>query len=495
MNLFRCSAVFSLTISLVWCGIKDFHEHFEQTGEAQSIHPHGLLRNETLHVTNLSPEFHQENTVTKDLSIEEEEEEDYLDFDKIASEDDDYIDIIDIIPEAISHFEQGNILELFRGKTRIQRLNILNADFGFHLYRSIRDRVNSSDNILLAPVGISTAMAMVSLGLRDQTQEEVLGALGFEDFINTSSKYDFMTIHNLFHKLTHRLFRRNFGYTLRSVNDLYIQRQFSILNEFKDNMKKYYFAEAQLVDFSDPTFITHANQRIVKLTKGLIKEALVNIHPDTLMMILNCLYFKGTWENKFPVEMTHKQTFRLNEKETVKVPMMKTKASFLATEDNDLDCRVLQLPYVGNISMLIVLPYKLSGMKTLENQLTPQVVERWQKSMTNRTREVVVPRFKLEKSYNLIEHLKTMGIIELFTQRGNYSGISEERITINKFNHQGTITVNEEGTEAASVTSVSFMPLSAQIRFIIDHPFLFLIYEHRTSCLLFMGRVANPTKP
>ncbi|XP_070807324.1 heparin cofactor 2 [Pituophis catenifer annectens] len=495
MKFFWRSAVFSLTISLVWCGIKDLQGHFDQVGEeAQSLHPRGLLGNETLWATNLSPEFHQENTVTNDLSVEEEEEEDYLDFDKIFSEDDDYIDIIDTIPEAISYVDQGNVLALFRGKTRIQRLNILNAYFGFNLYRSIRDHVNSSDNIFLAPVGISTAMAMVSLGLRGQTLEEVLDVLGFEDFVNASSKYDYMTTHNLFHKLTHRLFRRNFGYTLRSVNDLYVQRQFSILNEFKDNMKKYYFAEAQLADFSDQTFINNANERIRKLTKGLIKDALVNVHPDTLVMILNCLYFKGTWENKFPVEATHKQTFRLNEKETVKVPMMKIKASFLATEDNELDCRVLQLPYVGNISMLIVLPYKLSGLKVLETQISPQVVERWQKSMTNRTREVAMPRFKLEKSYDLIENLKAMGIEELFTPRGNYSGISEEKITINKFNHQGTITVNEEGTEAASVTTVGFMPLSTQIRFVIDHPFLFLIYEHRTSCLLFMGRVCNPSK-
>lgn len=267
--------------------------------EAQSLHPRGLLRNETLQVTNLSPEFHQENTVTNDLSVEEEEEEeDYLDFDKIFSEDDDYIDIIDTIPEAISYVDQGNVLALFRGKTRIQRLNILNAYFGFNLYRSIRDHVNSSDNIFLAPVGISTAMAMVSLGLRGQTLEEVLDVLGFEDFVNASTKYDYMTTHNLFHKLTHRLFRRNFGYTLRSVNDLYVQRQFSILNEFKDNMKKYYFAEAQLADFSDQTFINNANERIRKLTKGLIKDALVNVHPDTLVMILNCLYFKGKARNK-----------------------------------------------------------------------------------------------------------------------------------------------------------------------------------------------------
>lgn len=63
-----------------------------------------------------------------------------------------------------------------------------------------------------------------------------------------------------------------------------------------------------------------------------------------------------------------------------------------------------------------------------------------------------------------------------------------------QFKHQSTITVNEEGTQAAAVTTVGFMPLSTQVRFTVDRPFLFLVYEHRTSCLLFMGRVANPAK-
>ncbi|XP_026547303.1 heparin cofactor 2-like, partial [Notechis scutatus] len=224
MKIFWHSAVFfSLTISLVWCDIKDLHGHFDLLSEeALSFHPHGLLSNKSLQGTNLSPEYHQENTVTNDLSMEEEENYEYLDFDKLLREDD-YIDIIDSIPEATSYADQGNVLALFRGKTRIQRLNILNAYFGFNLYRSLRDHVNSSDNIFLAPVGISTAMAMVSLGLGGRTQKEVLDVLGFEDFVNASSTYDYMTVHNLFHKLTHRLFRRNFGYTLRSVNDLYVQ--------------------------------------------------------------------------------------------------------------------------------------------------------------------------------------------------------------------------------------------------------------------------------
>lgn len=92
----------------------------------------------------------------------------------------------------------------------------------------------------------------------------------------------------------------------------------------------------------------------------------------------------GSWVNKFPAEMTHKHSFRLNEREVVKVPMMHTKGAFLVAGDQELGCDVLRLDYVGGVSMLVVVPHKLSGMKALEGQLTPQAVERWQRSMANR---------------------------------------------------------------------------------------------------------------
>ncbi|KAM8918589.1 heparin cofactor 2 [Lycaon pictus] len=452
------------------------------------------LNSKNLSMSLLPADFHKENTVTNDWITEGEEDEDYLDLEKIFSEDDDYIDIIDAVSPTDSEAVAGNILQLFQGKSRIQRLNILNAKFAFNLYRALKEQAHSTDNIFIAPVGISTAMGMISFGLQGETYEQVHSILHFKDFVNASSKYEIMTIHNLFRKLTHRLFRRNFGYTLRSVNDLYVQKQFPILDDFKRKVREYYFAEAQEADFSDPAFISKTNNHILKLTKGLIKDALENIDPATQMMILNCIYFKGSWVNKFPVEMTHNHNFRLNEREAVKVSMMQTKGNFLAANDQELDCDILQLEYVGGISMLIVVPHKLSGMKTLEAQLTPQVVERWQKSMTNRTREVLLPKFKLEKNYNLVEALKSMGVTALFDKESNMTGISDHRITIDLFKHQGTITVNEEGTQAAAVTTVGFMPLSTQVRFTVDRPFLFLVYEHRTSCLLFMGRVANPTK-
>ncbi|XP_035960240.1 heparin cofactor 2 [Halichoerus grypus] len=477
-------------------GSNSLASQLEKGGEdSPSADPQwGQLSSKNLSMALLPADFHKENTVTNDWITEGEEDEDYLDLEKIFSEDDDYIDIIDAVSPTDSEAGAGNILELFQGKSRIQRLNILNAKFAFNLYQVLKEQACASDNIFIAPVGISTAMGMISFGLQGETYEQVHSILHFKDFVNASSKYEIMTIHNLFRKLTHRLFRRNFGYTLRSVNDLYVQKQFPILDDFKRKVREYYFAEAQAADFSDSAFVSKTNNHILKITKGLIKDALENIDPATQMMILNCIYFKGSWVNKFPVEMTHNHNFRLNEREVVKVSMMQTKGNFLAANDQELDCDVLRLEYVGGISMLIVVPHKLSGMKTLETQLTPQVVERWQKSMTNRTREVLLPKFKLEKNYNLVEALKSMGVTALFDKDSNMTGISDQRITIDLFKHQGTITVNEEGTQAAAMTTVGFMPLTTQVRFTVDRPFLFLIYEHRTSCLLFMGRVANPTK-
>lgn len=137
---------------------------------------------------------------------------------------------------------------------------------------------------------------------------------------------------------------------------------------------------------------------------------------------------------------------------------------------------------------------------------------------------MVLPRFKLEQNYDLIENLKEMGLTDLFNQSGDFSGMTSEKVLINwvrrppqteakvlcaycdhaglvsltplapQLKHQGTITVNEEGTEAAALTQVGFMPLTSQIRFTVDHPFLFLVYEHRTDCLLFVGRVVNPSQ-
>ncbi|XP_072538124.1 heparin cofactor 2 [Salminus brasiliensis] len=492
-------------------GVKELSSHFnksEKDGD-KAVEPRSHLQGgENLNMESVPLDFHRENTVTNDLTLEGLEEEDYIDFDTIlAGGDDDYIegDAIDEISTPAPGLDlvsepsdpkvrRARLLRLFHGRTRLQRINVVNSHFGFRLYRSIRNQVNQTDNILLAPAGISIAMGMMALGSGQSAHEQLYNAMGFNEFVNASGHYDNSTVHKLFRKLTHRLFRRNFGYTLRSVNDLYVKTNVNIKHGFRNEAKAFYFAEPQSVDFTDPKFLVKANQRIQKITKGLIKEPLKSVDPNMVVMLLNYLYFKGTWEQKFPKELTHYRNFRVNEKHHVRVAMMQNKGSYLAAADHELHCDVLQLPYKGNISMLIAVPQKLSGMRTLEQEISPTVINKWLNNMTNRTREVVFPRFKLEQSYDLISHMKKLGLTDLFTEKGDFTPMTSEKVTINWFQHQGTITVNEEGTEAAAMTHIGFMPLSTQTRFVVDRPFLFLIYEHRTDCLVFMGRVADPSK-
>ncbi|KAJ8380337.1 hypothetical protein SKAU_G00011150 [Synaphobranchus kaupii] len=501
-------AVSCLLLSPTHGGVKDLGEHFssQDQGGAQPVDPRSRSQGGEVDMEAIPLDFHKENTVTSDLPAGDFEDDDYIDFDKYLSEDDysegDEIDEIatpapdvDIFAEPSDpKVRRARLLRLFHGQTRIQRLNIVNANFGFSLYRSLRNDLNQTDNILLAPAGISIAMGMMDLATGPETHRQLFQALGFSDFVNASTHYEDQTVHKLFRKLSHRLYRRNFGYTLRSASDLYIKQDVPVSEGFRSEVKSHYFAEPQSVDFQDPAFLAKANQRIEKLTKGLIKEPLKSVDPNMVLMLLNYLYFKGTWELKFPKHMAYFQSFRVTEKHSVRVPMMQNKGSFMAAADHELQCDVLQLPYVGNVSMLVAVPRKLSGMRALEQAISATVVKKWLNNMTNRTRVVIFPKFKLEKKYDLIANLKELGLTDLFKETGDFSRLSTEKVSVNWFKHQGTITVNEEGTEAAALTQIGFMPLSTQTRFVVDRPFLFLIYEHRTNCLIFMGRVADPSQ-
>ncbi|KAI4896372.1 hypothetical protein NFI96_009924 [Prochilodus magdalenae] len=307
-------------------GVKDLSSHFQDSEKdgGKAVDPRGLPQGgEDLTMDSIPLDFHRENTVTNDLALEGMEDEDYIDFDKIlAGGDDDYTegDAIDEISTPAPGLDlvyepsdpkvrRARLLRLFHGRSRLQRINVVNSHFGFRLYRSVRNNMNQSDNILLAPAGISIAMGMMALGAGPSTQEQLYHALGFAEFVNASSHYDNTTVHKLFRKLTHRLFRRNFGYTLRSVNDLYVKKNVGVRDGFRSEAKAYYFAEPQSVDFRDPKFLVKANQRIQKITKGLIKEPLKTVDPNMVVMLLNYLYFKVPADGAVGVEVEGHQAF------------------------------------------------------------------------------------------------------------------------------------------------------------------------------------------
>lgn len=168
----------------------------------------------------------------------------------------------------------------------------------------------------------------------------------------------------------------------------------------------------------------------------------------------------------------------------------------------DLDSlQILEMPYVGKgLSMVVLLPRKVDGMRELEGDLTPEKLKEWRSVLRRKEVVVFLPRFKMTSMFRLDETLAALGMRDAFSPaRADFSGMDGRKgwLYIGVVLHKAFVEVNEEGTEAAAATAVGMrataMPAPPP-EFRADRPFLFLIVEKETGSILFMGRVIDPTR-
>jgi len=209
----------------------------------------------------------------------------------------------------------------------------------------------------------------------------------------------------------------------------------------------------------------------------------MTFNPDAVSYLLNALYFKGAWKEKFKTENTNEELF--NGKENV--PMMQTIAGFRYTE-NDL-YQAVQLPY-GNeaYKMTVFLPRE---DKTVSNVLENMDGKSWTKGFSNYAVLLKLPRFETETDQDLISVMKALGVNRAFKwQEAEFPNFCNAEIYIEMMKQVSKIKVNEEGTEAAAVTIISEatsgMPREAQ--FIANRPFLYIISEQSTGAIFFIGQ-------
>jgi len=155
----------------------------------------------------------------------------------------------------------------------------------------------------------------------------------------------------------------------------------------------------------------------------------------------------------------------------------------------------VELPYgKGNWSMFIFLP---NWEKNLDDVVALFTAENWDSWMDEFTEvkelSLWIPRFKFAYDTSLKEVLKSMGMEVAFSGAADFSGILEGgQLAISDVKHKTFIEVNEEGTEAAAVTSVEIVLTGIGNSFFANRPFLFAIAEKSTGTILFAGRVMNP---
>uniref|UniRef100_A0A3P9C3A7 Serpin B6 n=1 Tax=Maylandia zebra TaxID=106582 RepID=A0A3P9C3A7_9CICH len=280
---------------------------------------------------------------------------------------------------------------------------------------------------------------------------------------------------------------------------------FSQFQEFLKGTKKHYNAELESVDFKGNAeeARVHINSWVEKQTQDKIKDLLSQdaVGSLTKLVLVNAIYFKGSWNTQFKEEKTADVHFRLNKNDTKPVKMMQQKSKFPFATIPEANCKILEMPYKGNdLSMLIFLPNDIeddtTGLEKLEKELTYQNFVDWTRpDMSPNEVDVKLPRFKMEK-YDLEKILTNMGMENAFDiYKRDFSGMSPANdLIVSKVVHKAFVDVNEEGAEAAAATGVDMEIRSIMIpaEFVADHPFIFFIRHKPTKSILFVGRYCSP---
>ena len=418
--------------------------------------------------------------------------------------------------------EQSNRLEVKFKKavdtnvTEEGKKEIISANnrLALNLYAYLSSE-NPNKNIFFSPYGIFTAMAMAYEGASGQTANEIQSVFYFPEDHNVRRP----AIAYIYNQLN----EPKTGYKFLTANALWIHEnlQSKIFNE----IQKYYGAEV----FTN-TSARKINEWIEYKTMNKFKNVVKECHPTNNelcgLSVINTIYFKGDWKQKFKKSKIKKKLFIIGEKEKVKVPMMNMTKTFNYMEIETM--QMLEMPYKGEkFSMLILLPkdfpgkskkkenhmkksvadttkhIERAGLISLEKALTEENLRAWRKTLFRKKVKVYIPKFTFKKKYNLSNTLKRHMPLAFDKKKANFKKFAEniekpeQNLYIKDIIHKSFIDVNEKGTEASAITTISLgltsIPPPPPI-FKADHPFVFLIQERETGQILFVGKVVNPKK-
>ena len=355
---------------------------------------------------------------------------------------------------------------------------------GFNLLREAR-KAEGEVNLFISPLSVSLALGMTLNGAAGTTLDSMRIALGVAGAPIEEINAGYRNLIDLLHSL-------DATSQFEIANSIWANAGTAFLPAFLATGRTSFDAEVRSLDFAAPATLGTINDWVKTKTHGKIEKILDEISAEEVMFLINAIYFKGSWRSAFDPELTLDAPFHAADGTTQSVRTMSLDPEIHPYSSNR-DLELVELPYGnGTFVMDIVLP---RPDRTLADVTAGLDASRWAELVSglhDRDFGLRMPKFRMEYKRSLKEDLSTLGMRVAFdSHRANFANLIEDQAWITKVQHKTYVDVNEEGTEAAAVTSVGIGETSAPATLSIDRPFLFLIRERLTGTILFVGQMTQ----
>lgn len=372
------------------------------------------------------------------------------------------------------------------------RLARQSNELGLRLFSQLRAQDGGGGNLTISPYSISAALALAYNGSKGDTAAELGKLLGY-------APGELKKLNAAQAALLPLLNDVGSGIELEMASSVWTDQGLPLRKDYLNRSKTYYDAEIKTTDLNAEKSVTKINQWASDHTAGKIDRMIEQPPgPQAVAVLLNALYFKGEWTEKFPLELSKPADFHVDKDISVQVLLMKQSGLFAYAENEEW--QAIRLPYgEGQMDMMVILPAEQSSLEQVLDQLSQMGLPA-EEQFTERGGAISLPRFTASYGTELKEAVQALGVQLAFDpNKGNFSALADTgtSIFISSIIHKTYINVNESGTEAAASTAVKMLAggaASAEVPFemTVNRPFLFIIEDRQTGVWLFMGAIENP---
>ena len=377
-----------------------------------------------------------------------------------------------------------------RDLNRLEK-QLVTADnqFGFNLFKTV-NTADTGESLFISPLSVSMALGMTRNGAAGETKQAMQSVLAFDNMSDEEINQSYRSLIDLLVHLDPKV-------TMQIANSIWTRQGMTFSDDFLNTNKTYFDAFVQTLDFHDANSVAIINNWVKDNTNGKIEKIADKIDAEAVMFLINAIYFKGTWTLEFDKDLTGDAPFHLADGSETTVRMMHLTGD-LDYFENDL-FQAVDLPYGDQLySMMILLPKPDTDIDDLVNLLNAENWQLWNNNLNTTSIDLSLPKFKLEYEDSLKDVLTALGMgIAFDADRADFSrmlSVQKKGLFLTNVKHKTFVEVNEEGTEAAAVTSVEVGRTSVpeRIRVNVNHPFLFIIRDHNSGAIIFMGKMLKP---